>query len=298
MILGYHSTISMHCNLLTDIRIAKETGYDGIEIMGMKLDRYLEQGFSPESLLPHLDGLARVGLGYVQDIDRQESTGYASLVDEFERMCSLAVKLQIPMIQLLPGPRYPLESARSDYHYRGLTGLPWAKVRTLTARNLARLADIGAGYKLKFYLEPLVWAPLATIKQGIEVIDEAGRDNVGIVIDLWHAWASGTIPDEIAALDKKIIMGVHFCDSLSKIPGDYWSIKQRDVYTGDGVIPLKEWVSAILSTGYDGWWSCEFFSKKHWEMDPWETARNLKNIILPLLFAEKKLNLNILQTSE
>lgn len=273
----------MHCDLPTDIRIARETGYGGIEIMGLKLDRYLEQGFSPESLLPHLDGLPRVGLGYVQDIERQEATGYAALISEFERMCSMAVKLQIPMLQLLPGPRYPPELPRSDYHYHGLTDLPWTKIRTLTARNLARLADIGAEYKLKFYLEPLVWAPLATIKQGLEVINEAGRDNVGLVIDFWHAWASGTTPDEIAALDKKIILGVHFCDSLPKSPGDCWSIKQRDVYTGEGVIPLKEWVSAVLSTGYDGWWSCEFFSKKHWEMDPRETAGNLRNYLSALL---------------
>ena len=32
-----NGTVTMHCNLLTDVKIARETGYDGIEIIGKKL---------------------------------------------------------------------------------------------------------------------------------------------------------------------------------------------------------------------------------------------------------------------
>ena len=72
MIVALNGTATMYCNLLTDIRIAKETGYEGIEIIGSKLYRYLEQGFSVEDLRPHLEGLPPISLGFVHDIERQE----------------------------------------------------------------------------------------------------------------------------------------------------------------------------------------------------------------------------------
>src|SRR6187431_2050361 len=72
MIVALHGLATKHCTLLTDIRIAKETGYQGIEIVGSKLRRYLDTGHRLDQLLPHFEGLPPVGLGYVQDIERQE----------------------------------------------------------------------------------------------------------------------------------------------------------------------------------------------------------------------------------
>ena len=39
MLIALHSLATMHCNLLTGIQIARETGYAGIEISGAKLKR-------------------------------------------------------------------------------------------------------------------------------------------------------------------------------------------------------------------------------------------------------------------
>jgi len=279
MVIALNETATMHCNLLTDIRIAKATGYGGIEVMGSKLYRYLDSGLSVESLVPHFEGLPPVAIGYVQDIDRREPAEYDSLIQECERMCSLAARLGIPMVQLLTGPRYTPDRAGPDYRYQGPVGMSWPEIRSLTATNLATLADIGARYNLAFYVEPLAWAVLCTLQQGLEVIDAAQRDNVGMLIDFWHLWATGATPDDVAKLDKSLILGVHVCDGIPKAPGDYWCLKQRDVWTGDGCIPLKEWVDAVLCTGYDGWWAAELLSPKHWEQDPWQVARRLKDML-------------------
>jgi len=280
MIIAHNGTCTMYCNLLPDIRIAKETGYAGIEIIGSKLYRYLAQGFSVESLLQHLEGIAPVGLGYVQDIERQEPNEYAALLKDCEKMCCLAQKLGCPMVQLLTGPIEPGLGIHGSY--QGLAGMPWPQIRKLTAKNLAALADIGARYNVRCYLEPLTWAPVHTLQQALEVIDAAERDNVALLIDFWHQWTSGTTPDDIAKLDRKLIAGVHFCDSL-ELTGEQWSHEQRNVWTGGGHIPLKEWVDAVLGTGFDGWWACELFSPKHWELDPWETAYNLKELLAYML---------------
>ena len=280
MIIAHNGTCTMYCNLLTDIRIAKEAGYEGIEIIGTKLYRYLDQGLAIENLLPHLEDMPPVALGYVQDIERQEPDEYAALLEECEKMCYLAQKLGCPMIQLLTGPLDPGLGIHGTY--RGLADMPWREMRRLAGRNLAALADIGARYNLRLYLEPLTWAPLHTLAQALEVIDAAERDNVGLLVDFWHQWTSGTTPEEVAKLDGKLIAGVHFCDSL-QLTGEQWSHEHRDVWTGGGHIPLKEWVDAVLATGFDGWWACELFSPKHWELDPWETARNLKDQLTYML---------------
>jgi sugar phosphate isomerase/epimerase len=267
----------MYCNLLTDIRIGRETGYDAIEIIGSKLYRYLDQGLTIEDLLPELDTLPPVAMGYVQDIERQDPEGYAALLVECERMCSLAEQLGCPTVQLLTGP---LTSGR----YKGLAGLSWPEIRRLTAKNLAVLADIGAKYNLGFYLEPINYAPLSTLEQTLELLDATERDNVGLVIDFWHMWDTGATPEEIAKLDQDLIVGVHFCDSREQHgqQGDE-SMWGRAVWTGGGNVPLKEWVDAVKATGFDGWWSCELFSPRHWEMDPWETARLLRDTLRYML---------------
>ena len=47
MIPTLHGLSTMHCNLATDIRIAKDTGYEALEIVVDKLLRYLDQGYAP-----------------------------------------------------------------------------------------------------------------------------------------------------------------------------------------------------------------------------------------------------------
>ncbi len=278
MFIALQSLVTMHCNLLTDIRVATETDHSGIEINGPKLKRYLAQGYKIESLLPLLKDLPPVGLTYVQDIERKDPRQQAALLEECEVLCSLAEKLGCPMVQLLTGPLDP------NGPYKGLGDIPWPELREQTAKNLRSIAQVGKAHKVRFFLEALTWTPLHKLSQVLEVIDTAGENNVGLVVDFWHLWDSGTTADEIAKLQKDMIYCVHFCDSLEKW-GERGTHEQRgrDVWTGGGRIPLKEWVDAVQSTGFDGCWSCELLSPKYWELDPWKTARDLKGFLEYLL---------------
>ncbi|HZW31410.1 MAG TPA: sugar phosphate isomerase/epimerase family protein [Isosphaeraceae bacterium] len=278
MVIGLHNLAAKHTNLLTSFRIAHETGYGGIEIGGDKLQRYLAQGFTIESLRPLLQRTPPIGLSYVQDIERQEPDEYQALLAECETICTLAEQLGCPMVQLLTGPLEPTGP------YRGLSGRPWPEARRLTAKNLSALAEIGKAHGVRFYLEALTFTPLHTLEQQLEVLGEAGRDNVGLVVDFYHLWGSGTRPEAIARIPKDRIFCVDFCDSADGFgergdPGQ----RGRDVWTGAGRIPLKEWVDAVKATGFDGIWRCELLSPKYWELDPWQTARDLKSFLEYLL---------------
>jgi sugar phosphate isomerase/epimerase len=271
MKVALHGLTTALCPLAMDIRIARETGHDGLEVVGPKLTRFLEAGYSYSDLRRLLDGFTVAGLGYVQDIERESEDDYQALLEECEYVCQRAENLGSQMVQLLTGPLDPSGA------YKGLEGRPWPEIRKIAARNLSAIGDIGKRHGVSFYLEPLAFATIHRLEHALEAVDAAERENVGLVLDFWHLWDAGSTPDEVAKLDPKFIRFVHFCDSLDAF-GSRGDPRQggRGVWTGAGYIPLKLWTDAVRSTGYDGWWSCELLSPRHWELDPLETVRGLK----------------------
>ena len=269
MIVTMHGLTTMHCNLRTDIRIAREAGYDALEIIESKLLRYLDCEFKAEDLVPLFESysIRPVCINALKDIERVAPEEREALLVEAERLCAAAADIGCPTIQLVP--------------FCGLEGRPWDEVLRLTARNVADIADIGQRYGIRFQLEPIAWSPIHSLSQSLQLIEEAGRDNVGMVIDFWHLWAGGeTTPDDVAALDGSMIYGIHFCDGKRHAPGTDWvEVELRGYLPGEGDIPIKEWVDAVRATGFDGVWSCELLSPRHWEWDLLEIALETKALM-------------------
>jgi sugar phosphate isomerase/epimerase len=270
MIITMHGLSTMHSNARTDIRIARDAGFDGYEIIETKLLRFLDQGFKAEELLPLLERyqIKPVCINALKDIERIEPVSREALMNEARRLCEAAEVLRFPTIQLVP--------------FCGLQGRPWEEVLELTAQNVGDIADIGKKHGVRFQLEPIAWSPIHSLRQSLELIKAAGRDNVGMVIDFWHLWAGGeTTPSDVAALDSSLIYGIHFCDGIRHTgPGIEWNeMALRSFLPGEGNIPIEEWVSAVKATGYDGSWSSELLSPKHWEWDVLEIAIETRRLM-------------------
>ena len=269
MIATMHGLSTMHCNVATEVRMAEETGYQGIEFMEAKLLRYLEQGFAAEQLKALLDKhhvQARC-INAIKDVEKQGAT-FEKVLQQSEILCQAAEVIGCPVIQLVP--------------FEGLEHLPYEEGFELTCKNIGQIADIGKRHGIHFQLEVIAWAPICSLKQGLAVIDRVGKDNVGMVVDFWHLWAGGdTTPDEVAQLDKSIIHGVHFCDGKPIPPDGPWEESElRGYLAGEGDIDVKAWCAAVKATGFDGTWSSELLSPKHWEWDLWEVAREARRLML------------------
>ena len=123
-----------------------------------------------------------------------------------------------------------------------------------------------------------------SLSKSLEVIEAAGRDNVGMVIDFWHLWAGGgTSPEDVSKLDKSMIYGVHICDGVKPKNNNWDEAVLRGYLVGEGDINVEEWVKAVISTGFDGVWSAELYSPKHWENDLTEIAIESKNRVMKFL---------------
>jgi sugar phosphate isomerase/epimerase len=271
---AHNGNTSMPYPFLIDVGIARETGYDGILIVGDKLKRYLTEGFSVADAVAALDGVAVLGMNNIRDIERCSGTGRAELLAETRAMCELAQAVGCPSIQLLTGPLDP------SGPYRDPLTLDARQLAREAVANLREIGAIGRQFGVSFYIEPLAWTPLADLQQMLPILDAAGQDNVGLAIDFWHLWNSGIEPDAVARIDGALIRSVDVCDGLGP-PGALAGADQqgRRVWTGAGSIPLQAWVDAVRATGFDGTWSCELLSPRHWQLDPWRTARDLRQLM-------------------
>jgi sugar phosphate isomerase/epimerase len=258
MQLSLHTICTRHSNLATDVRVAREAGYTAIEPTTFKLERYLDAGYRAEELLPALGSLTVDMISSFEPIERQDP-------DEMRRRCRWLCETA----QILGCSAFQVVTLD------GLKHLPWREMRREFVFLLRDLADIAAPFGVRLALEPVAFAPLKTLAQALEVIDAAERDNIGLNVDTFHIWAGGTPWEEVARLDPRMILVVHLSDATPR-QGEEWSDADRGVFPGDGIIPLKEGIDAIRSTGYDGAWAIEMISDYYWEWDPLDLAREAK----------------------
>ncbi|KAB1659655.1 sugar phosphate isomerase/epimerase [Pseudoclavibacter chungangensis] len=281
-------TTTFHGNVRNDIAVAKAAGYGGIELQSPKLYRYLDAGFTAESLLPELEGIEVTGLGAVLDIER-EGDARDEFLAEVERMADLAVVLGAPIVQLCTGPVdwnvvKDFRAGRltaDDPRYRGTVGRSEDEAIDVLAGNVREAAAIAADRGLDLYLEPLAWSNVNRCAQALEIVERAGRPNVGIALDTWHFWTVGDTLDEVAALPRELIKAVHLSDGFDLDRAN--DVPQQDVHRnvviGGGAIPLQEWVDVIKTTGYDGWWVSEMFSDRANEHEFLEVATTMRGLL-------------------
>ena len=275
MRLVYNSNSTMLLPVLLQARVARETGWDGIFVREEHIRRYLAQGYTVASLREAFAGLEPLNMGAQPDVERWRTDERAAMLRHEADLTELAVDVGIANVQLLTGPVSP------GGVYSGPGELSPPELRRVTVESIRAVVDLGAGSGLSYYLEPVAWTPLGTLNAAVEVIDGVERDNVGLVLDFWHLWQRGTTADDVARLDRRLISGVDFADSLGPAGSPSPDQSSRRVWPGEGEIPLRDWTAAVRSTGFDGWWDNELYSPRHWELgDPFAVAAGLREVLL------------------
>ena len=262
--------------MLSDIRIAKQAGFAGLEMAGTKVHDYLESGLKSELVVQALQKheMHMISINDVAHVERTDDASIHQMLKEPEALSQFAKNVGCTCIQLVP--------------LLALERRPWSEIRKLTAANIRRIAELGAEYGVRFQLEPVAWSPIHSLSQSLELIDEVGRDNFGMVIDFWHLWYGGkTKPDDVAKMDPKFIYNIHFGDGKKNPQGTVCDETDlRGHYVGDGDIPVRDWVAAVKASGYAGWWSYELVSARHWQMDTQLVADTTSRLLDKYVFTE------------
>lgn len=158
-----------------------------------------------------------------------------------------------------------------------ITGIPpQGNVRAAVDRTveaLKELGDFAAERGMRIAFEPLSPVNLHTdtavwyLDQGLDLVERVNHPAVGICIDTWNVWQTPHLSDVIAQCGKRISL-VQLSDwQTPRSTADRYSL-------GDGEIPLREIVSAIRRTGYDGAWVIEILSSLHLDGSLWKSDLN------------------------
>ncbi|MDC7226508.1 MAG: sugar phosphate isomerase/epimerase [Spirochaetales bacterium] len=260
---GLHGLLVRYSNVATDIMIAAETGYDAVELHTDKLDRYLASGFTGKDIKKLLDkhDMKVSCIDIIGDVETQKPDLWAGVLKKAELLVDTAAEIGCGTIQLNAFMELADRSVKENID--------------LTASNIRKICEIGKKRGIRFQYEGAAWTPIHSIEQCKALVEEVAMDNFGFVVDFWHFWASrGGSPEDISKLDKNMIYGVHVADGYRPDEGAPWvdETELRGALPGDGEIPIGEWIDAVRSTGYDGFYSGEILHHGLWEANLMEIA--------------------------
>jgi sugar phosphate isomerase/epimerase len=243
--------------------------------------------------------ITTVGHPFADDLDAYRAAGAAGIgiwemklgedsLDRF-RASGLEAAAAVPAVPsilplpLMEGPDDPQE--RVEAIRGGITRLaPFGPScvlfltgpgddRATVVEGIRAIADEGAEAGVRVALEPIqreyahFWSIPTSLDEAAELLDEAGRPDVGLIYDVWHLWNQ---PLEQIERHRDRIAAVHLSD---------WRQPTRNtndrVLPGDGVVDYEPILEAL---SWDGLYDLEIFSDPElpdslWRENPRELAR-------------------------
>lgn len=241
--------------LLRQIEVAAEAGFEGIELWFADLDRYLATGGSVKDVRRALDtyGLGVptvIYLGGWFDATEEEWTAKR---EECRVRMGQAAEL---------GAKYVIASPP-----KGGMNL------NVGAARYAELLEIGRSEGPLPAMEFLGFVQeLNTIEAALAVLDRVGAPDATTVVDPFHIFRGGGAVESLAKLRPGQIAVAHFNDAPD-VPERALQHDGDRVWPGDGHLDLGRYLGLLREIGYDGWLSLELFREEYWRRDPLEVAR-------------------------
>lgn len=237
------------------IRIAREAGYDGVELRAERLlEAPAEVDAAVAIVLPgetwSLNGI-QIQLAADGDLDRRR------LAAELPPRLEVCQRTKAAYLLVVP-PR--------------VAGVSSGAAVGPVSEGLAVAAGAAAevGVRVAFEFLGFADSPIRTPEHAADVVARVAAADLVLDSCHWHASGGGSLdgfPVERLAM-------VHLNDAPAKQPD---LIEDADrVLPGLGVIRLAELVGMLRARGYRGPWSLETFNPDYWERDPLSVARDGK----------------------
>lgn len=209
------------------IRRAKAAGMDAVEFwFWSKKDL--------DAIKTTLDetGLSLSGFVAEPMIALTDKANHAAFLAGLKRSVDIANRL---------GAKVLIAQAGND-----LPGVPRADQRAALTACLAASADVLKGSGVRLGLEPLNTLIdhqgyfLPSTVEALDIVDDVGRPEIGIVYDLYHSLVMGEVPQDVLAGRVNRVIHVHVADH----PG------RND--PGTGSLDLRTPLAWLFANGYAG----------------------------------------------
>ncbi len=146
----------------------------------------------------------------------------------------------------------------------------------LHRRRLKSVASILGHYDIRLGLEYVgpktlltrsKFSFIRTMAEGKELIEAIDEPNVGFVLDSFHWYCAGDKKSDLLSLRPEDIVTVDLNDARSGLTPDTQIDGKRELPMATGVIPIKEFLEALVQLGYEGPVRAEPFNQALRDMD-------------------------------
>jgi 2-keto-myo-inositol isomerase len=264
MLIGLNGATTMkNADLLADIEISAELGYDFIEIWKAKLYDYLKLK-NIDELINSLvkNNMKAYAINSIENITFRNKEDLNYIKEELIRLCEIANKIKCDYIVVVPSPKP--------------SGVSREEIKQESISRLEELSKITQGYDtgLAFEFIGTGNCSVKTLDDAWQIVKGAELENVGLVVDAFHFYTGGSSIRSIKKIppDKIIIFHINDCEDL---PIEKLQDKHR-LLPGEGVIPLREIAGALKSIGYNRVVSVELFRPDYWKWDAKKLAYQSK----------------------
>jgi sugar phosphate isomerase/epimerase len=132
------------------------------------------------------------------------------------------------------------------------------------AEQFAKVCEDARQVGTTVAIEFLPFTNIRSLKVANEIVRQAGQDNGGLCVDIWHVHRGNISYDEVARLPKSYVKSVELNDAGADVVGDLWNdTLHHRKYPGEGVFDPKAFIKAIMATGFDSFWSVEMLNAEY-----------------------------------
>lgn len=252
---GLNTSTIQPTSLLEKIRIAREAGYDAIELWITDVEDYLERGGRLSEVIKAVEdsGLLRPSMIYLKGWCEQDPTHYAKAMDLCRRRLEIAHKLGVQ--RMVAGPPQNV--------------VPQA----LAVERYGKLLDTSVAIGVPASLEFLGFvAGVHTIEAAWEICRAVDHPRATITNDAWHLFRGGSSDATLDQIPAERISIVHWDDAPAQ-PERTAQTDAHRVMPGDGILPLAALADQLRRIGYRGVLSLELFNRDYWKQDPLAVAK-------------------------
>ncbi len=249
------------------------------------LDIAIKYGFN--AIAPFPDALAKMSNSELDDLltimkDNEITWGSAGLPIEFRKDNARYDEdlKQLPStaaaLKRAGGTRMNTWIMPSHPHLTYRENFEQHKKRLKAAANILGHYDIRLGLEYvgpKTLLTRSKYSFVRTMAEGKELIEAMGESNVGFVMDSFHWYCAGDTKADLLTLENKDIVVVDLNDARSDLSVDDQIDNTRELPMATGVIPLKDFMDALLHIGYDGPFRAEPFNQPLRDMEDEEAVK-------------------------
>ena len=267
-----HNHIALHTwtldttPLADALRIAREAGYNAVELRHVDFMRGRKAGMSEDAMVT----LVRDANITVAVIGTESGVLFAAgedlkrLTESLRYVCEKAVALGCEVIMVSPGTNAPGGMA-------------------VAMANLKICAEITAGYGLKLALEFNSRHPVInTLAAGMELVNAVNMKNCGLLLDTYHLHCSGGHGTSFKDVPVDRIITFQFSDAPPGPPSPGPTPVDR-LPPGKGAAPFVEIFKTLMAMNYQGYMSYEAPNPAQWNRPADVVAREGVELVRALL---------------